>query len=534
MKSKARAKGTVQQVVWDLMRSLNMTTVFGNPGSTELNFLTNWPEDFRYVLGLQEASVLGMADGYAQATGTAAFVNLHSAAGLGNALGNVFTAKRNHTPLVITAGQQARDILPFAPYLSAERAAEFPQPYVKWSIEPARAEDIPLALAQAYEIAMQHPRGPTFVSIPAEDWGTETTFPRHARTVPGMVPNPQAIAELANAMKQSRNLALVVGASVDRDGAFDLAVELAERSGATVWEAPTSSRASFPQDHPRFAGFLSAIPESLSESLKPYDLIVVIGAPVFTFHVPGIVPMFDSGVPIYQITDDPAEAAHASAAISMIGTMKLSIEALLACLPREKKKSPAKPARKSPEAALGATPIPIDFAIQAISHAMSDDSILVEEAPSHRPAIQKNLPIRQANRFYTMSSGGLGYSLPASVGVALATGQRTTCIIGDGSSMYSIQSIWTAVQHRLPVTIIVLNNQGYGAMRAFSKILNSTAIPGIELPGIDFLKIAEGLGCKARRVVAHTDLVSALEEAHHTEGPYLLEVAIDPNTGSVY
>ena len=164
------ATTTVRQAVLDLLRDLGMTTVFGNPGSTELGLLDRWPADFRYVLGLQEASVVGMADGHARATGRAAFVNLHSAAGVGHALGNLFTAWRNQTPLVVTAGQQARSLLPNLPFLGATDAAQFPRPYVKFSIEPARAADVPAAIAQAHRIAMQRPFGPCFVSIPADDW----------------------------------------------------------------------------------------------------------------------------------------------------------------------------------------------------------------------------------------------------------------------------------------------------------------------------------------------------------------------------
>src|SRR6201992_2728828 len=161
---------TVKEATFDLLRAFGIKKVFGNPGSTELPFLADWPDDIDYVLGLQEASVVGMADGYALATRNPAFVNLHPAAGLGNALGNLFTSYRNQTPLVITAGQQARSILPLEPFLYSERASEFPRPYVKYSVEPARAEDVPAAIARAYYTAMQPPCGPTFVSIPIDDW----------------------------------------------------------------------------------------------------------------------------------------------------------------------------------------------------------------------------------------------------------------------------------------------------------------------------------------------------------------------------
>ena len=159
----ASAALTVKDATFGLLRAFGIKRVFGNPGSTELPFLSDWPDDIDYVLGLQESAVVGMADGYAQATRNAGFVNLHSGAGVGNALGNIFTAYRNQTPLVITAGQQARSIMPLQAFLYAERASEFPQPYVKYSVEPARAEDVPAAIARAYYVAMQPPCGPTFV-----------------------------------------------------------------------------------------------------------------------------------------------------------------------------------------------------------------------------------------------------------------------------------------------------------------------------------------------------------------------------------
>src|SRR3954469_22000513 len=201
---KATSKSvTVKQATLDLLRSFGIKTVFGNPGSTELPFLSDWPDDIDYVLALQEASAVGMADGYAQATRNAGFVNLHSAAGVGNALGNIYTAHRNQTPLVITAGQQARSILPLQAFLYAERASEFPRPYVKYSIEPARAEDVPAAIARAYYTAMQQPCWPTFVSIPIDDWNYPT-HPVSARTVTRELgPDASAIRQLAAALSES-------------------------------------------------------------------------------------------------------------------------------------------------------------------------------------------------------------------------------------------------------------------------------------------------------------------------------------------
>src|SRR5215470_11521783 len=256
---------TVKQATFDFLRAVGIKKVFGNPGSTELPFLSDWPDDIDYVLGLQEASVVGMADGYAQATRNAGFVNLHSAAGLGNALGNIFTSYRNQTPLVITAGQQARAILPLEPFLYSERASEFPRPYVKYSVEPARAEDVPAAIARAYYTAMQPPCGPTFVSIPIDDWAhpAQAVPARHVSREIG--PDPTAMKALADALSASKQPALVVGPGVDRAAAVDLMVRVAEKSKAAVWVSPFSARCSFPERHPQFAGFLHASPGQLSD-----------------------------------------------------------------------------------------------------------------------------------------------------------------------------------------------------------------------------------------------------------------------------
>src|ERR1700742_4944006 len=229
---------TVREATFDLFREQGMTSVFANPGSTELPLFREFPPDFRYVLGLQEAVVVGMADGYAQATRNASFVNLHSAAGVGNAMGNIFTAFRNRTPIVITAGQQARSILPFDPFLASTQATELPKPYVKWSIEPARAEDVPLAIARAYHVAMQEPRGPVLVSIPVDDWD-RAAEPVPARVVSTEIrPEPVVLEQIGAALDACERPAFVVGGAVDRAGGWDAVVSLAERHNARVFVAP--------------------------------------------------------------------------------------------------------------------------------------------------------------------------------------------------------------------------------------------------------------------------------------------------------
>jgi benzoylformate decarboxylase len=524
---------TVKQATLDLLRSFGIRRVFGNPGSTELPFLSDWPDDIDYVLALQEASAVGMADGYAQATRNAGFVNLHSAAGVGNALGNIYTAHRNQTPLVITAGQQARSILPLQAFLYAERASEFPRPYVKYSVEPARAEDVPAAIARAYYTAMQPPCGPTFVSIPIDDW-THATTPIEARKVSRELgPEPEAMRSLVAALAASKQPALVVGPGVDRAGAVELMVRVAEKARASVWVSPFSARCSFPERHPQFAGFLHASPGQLSDALRAHDLVVVVGAPVFTFHVEGHASIFDGGTTIFQITDDPDAAAVTPVGSTIVATMKPALSALLDLLPETKRAAPK--GRTLPPAPQAADPLPVEFLLHSLSEAMPEGSSLVEEVPSHRPAMQKFMPMRGQDSFYTMSSGGLGYSLPASVGMALGKPkQRTVCLIGDGSAMYSIQALWTAAQRKLPLTVVVINNSGYGAMRSFSQVMQVRNVPGLELPGIDFVKLAEGMGCDAVRVTKAAELGAALTRAMSSKGASLVEVVVDSAVPLLY
>lgn len=524
---------TVKDATFNLLRAFGVKKVFGNPGSTELPFLSDWPDDIDYVLGLHEASVVGMADGYAQATRNAGFVNLHSAAGVGNALGNIFNAYRNQTPIVISAGQQARSIMPLLPFLFAERATEFPQPYVKYSIEPARPEDVPAAIARAYYVAMQPPCGPTFVSVPVDDW-TRPTQPVEARQVSRELgPDQAAMKALVSALTDSKRPALVVGPSVDRAEAVDLMVRVAEKARAAVWVSPFSARCSFPERHPQFAGFLHASPGQVSDALRDHDLVVVIGAPIFTFHVEGHAAIFDGATTIFQITDDPTAAAVTPSGTSIVATMKPALTMLLELLPETNRVIPA--GRALLPAPTAADPIPTEFLLDALFHAMPKDAVLVEEAPSHRPAMQKFMPMRGQDSFYTMASGGLGFSLPAAVGISLGRPEvRTVCLIGDGSAMYSIQALWTAAQRKLPLTVVVINNSGYGAMRSFSQVMQVRNVPGLELPDIDFVKIAEGMGCHAVRVSKASELGAALKRGLAHEGASLIEVMVDSAVPLLY
>jgi benzoylformate decarboxylase len=516
---------TVREATLQVMRELGMTTVFGNPGSTELPMFRDFPDDFRYVLGLQESIVLGMADGFAQATRTAAIVNLHSAAGVGHALGNLFTAFKNQTPLVVTAGQQARSILPFEPFLFAERPTEFPRPYVKWAVEPARAQDVPAAIARAWHIAMQPPCGPTFVSIPIDDWDQtcEPHFP--ARVSQRVLGDPDMLREVSHALAAARKPVIVVGAQIALDDAWDEVIALAERHQAGVWVAPMNARNSFPENHPLFQGFLNAFREQIVTSLGDSDLVLMLGGPAFTYHAEGFGPHFPDGARLYQLTNDPNMASWLPSGTGIVTDLKAGIASLLNGAPPAER---TKPAPKPVPARLPAGVLTDAFLMQRIAAMMPENGVIVEEAASSRGAMHDYLPIAARDGFYTCASGGLGHGLPAAIGVALARPDaRVIAVLGDGAAMYAIQGLFSAAELALDMAFIIVNNRRYEALHVFGRHFGLQKLEGTRLDGIDFLSLARGQGLSAVRVTSADALDSALADAVTSKGPVLVEVVVE-------
>jgi benzoylformate decarboxylase len=516
--------GSVREAVFGLLRELGLTTIFGNPGSTELPMYRDFPADFRYVLALQESVAVAMADGFAQARRGAALVNLHSAIGVGHAMGSLFTAYRNQAPLLVTAGQQARSLLPLEPFLYAERAAELPRPYVKWSCEPARAADVPAALARAFHVALQSPCGPTFVSIPVDDWERPAAAPAPHEVSRRIGADPQLLASAAARLAAAQHPVLIVGPGVARAAAWTEVIALAERHRTPVWVSPMSSRNSFPETHALFAGFLPAERGQLLARLTGCDLALVLGAPVFTYHVEGEGALVPAETALVQLTDDPAEAARAPLGLSIVTDLKLGIGALLEA---------SAPARPAPVLAPRAAPVDAvrltdRYLMQRLAALRPADSIIVEEAPSSRGPMHDHLPIVEPDTFYTCASGGLGYSLPAAVGVALARpDSRVIALLGDGSAMYSIQGLWSAAELKVNVTFVILNNGSYRALEQFAPHFGLSAVPGTRLAHLDFCALARAQGMQAAPVLRCADLDAALRTALSAAGPYLLEVRLE-------
>lgn len=511
----------VRDAAFAVFAHFGIDRLFGNPGSTELPMLRALPDGFDYVLGLNEAAVVGMADGFARASGGPALVNLHSAAGTGNALGNLYTAYRNNTPLVVTAGQQARSLLPMDPFLGATRAAEFPQPYVKWSCEPARAEDVPAALVRAFHIALTPPMGPVFVSVPVDDWDRECAMPALPQLSLRTMPDPAGLARLAAMLDASRSPALVLGTGVADSGGWDAAVTLAEASGAAVWIAPFAARECFPEDHPQFAGFLPAFREEIVRLLSPHDALLVVGAPVFTYHAEGSGPHWPEGAALGALSVDPQHLSFLPGGLGVLGDVASGLASLARAVHR---RSPPPPFTRKPAPLAAMDAVHVCARIAALRPA---GSILVEEAPTARTPMHDHLPIVTRGGFYTCASGGLGYGLPASIGVALASERRVIALLGDGSAMYTIPALWSAVEQAVDVSFVILNNRRYAALDHFAKVFNMNALPGTEIGGIDFVKLAESLGVTARRAATVTELDAALQWSFASAGPTLVELLID-------
>ncbi|MBV9335578.1 MAG: benzoylformate decarboxylase [Solirubrobacterales bacterium] len=522
-----RASTAVRSATIELLRHRGMTTIFGNPGSTELGLLVDLPDDFRYVMALHESVVVAMADGYAQATGRPAFVNLHSACGVGNAMGAVVNAHHNRAPLVITGGNQDRRHLALEPFLFA-RGAELMLPYVKRAEQPARAEDVPAALDRAWALAQTRPYGPVFVSVPADDWDAPAagTSPL---AVGGEVrgsaePDPDTADELARRLADGP-VALVVGAGADRDGAWDELTELAERLEAVVWAAPQSGRLGFPEDHPLYRGHLAPSYATAAAQLQGVAVALVAGAPVFAF-----LPYEPSDQPLptlLHITDDPDEAARAPSGLSVIGDVRALAAALLERLPPSPNGA-SRGRRAAPEPPPGSTPISPAFLMATLAGVLPDDAVLVEESPSNRNDLRRHVWIRRPQSFFACASGGLGFAMPAAVGIKLGHPERSViCLVGDGSALYAPQALWSAVQLRTPVTFIVVNNARYAILESVAAFGGLEGMPSLELPGVDFVAMAATYGCPAARVRDPERLGQAIEGAIEAGGPGLLEVAVD-------
>lgn len=534
---------TIRQVTFELLRQLNITTVFGNPGSTEETFLKNFPADFRYIQTLHESSAVAAADGYAQSTRNVALVNVHTSAGLSNAMSNILTASMNRTPLIITAGNQTRDMLLMEPWLTNIEPETLPKPWVKWSYQPVRAEDVPAAFMRAYAMALQPPAGPVFLSIPLDDWDQPAgVAPAVVRSVTQRIgPDPVRIKEFAQALSAAKNPVLIYGSAIARGEGWDAGIRLAEKLNIPVYAAPASERPPFPESHPLYAGGLPFAIKPLSDKLAGHDVAIVIGAPVFRYYPYVAGEYIPQGLRLLHVTDDPSEAGRAPVGDSLLCDAVLAVEQLTGLVAARPARAAAISKQPHGMAAHPAAPEPAAGSVlsaaqlfRAVRRVVPENAILVEESPSNLGELHTAWPVDKPDSFYTFASGSLGWNLPASAGIAL--GERDSgrnrpvvAIIGDGSMQYSVQGLWTAAQHQLPVLFIIPENRQYGILKSFAILEETPGVPGLDIPGLDIVALATGYGCTAVRAATEGEVTTACKAALERKGPTVLVVPIQPS-----
>lgn len=519
---------TIRELVLGQLRRWRMTTIFATPGSTELSFLRDLPEDFRHVLGLQEAAVVGMADAHAQVTGTPTLVDLHTAAGLGNAMGAIVNAACNKSPLVITVGGEkterpdtgdmGRSPIPLETLLADVNATALARPAVKWTCAPPRAEDVPAALARARLIADTPPRGPVLVSLPADGFGVEVDE-RRAQAVRTVAErnvavttagDPQALAALAERLLQAEDPALVCGSEVDADGIWEDAVALAERLNALVWSAPAENRVTFPQDHRLYQGALPPAVDPLAKALDGHDLVVVLGAPAFRYTDHGSGGYLPDGTALVQLTSDPGEAARALFGDAILADVGYALQTLLDLIedPRQSDPREEPPARRPLEpGGEPGSPLHPTAVFTALGRAAPPNARWVHESPSNAQFFARHVKLNRSGSYFAAVGGVPGFGLPACVGAQLADPTRPVIgLIGDGSVQYGLSALWTAAAHRVPVSIVVVCERA-------------------ERP--DVSAIAGGYGVRAERADDAVHLASLLEGAtSRNDGPTLIEVPV--------
>jgi benzoylformate decarboxylase len=466
-----------------------------------------------------------MADGYAQASGRPVLVNLHAAAGSGNAMGALTNAVSSRTPLVIVAGQQVRPAIGPEAFLTNVDAPALMRPLVGWAAEPACAQDVPRALAQAvFEAKLQ--RRPAYLSVPYDDWVAEADVSSlgvlDRQVERAATPSMEQGRRLAGQVAAARRPALVLGGDIDAAGLMDDAVRLAERWGSPVWAAPSLFRLPFPNRHPLFRGVLPAGIEPISRALQGHDLGLVLGAPVFRYHeyLPG--RYLPEGTRLIQVTDDASAAARAPMGKALVAHPGAVIKLLI-----EAPGAPTRPIseyRPAPDApTCDSSRLHPEEVFAALRDEQASDAAYVVESTSTNAAWWRQMDLRRTGSYYFPAAGGLGFGLPAAVGVAMAQpGRPVVGVIGDGSANYGITALWTAAQHQVPLTILLLRNGAYGALRWFADLLDVPNVPGLDIPGLDFTRVAEGYGVPSRQAENADELRALLAE--HPTGPRLIQV----------
>jgi benzoylformate decarboxylase len=538
----------------ELLIQEGVTHLFGNPGTTELPLMEVVPQypQLKYVLGLQESIVLGMADGFARATGKLTACNLHCAPGLGHAMGALYTAKFNNSPIIVTAGQYEQGYGLTEPLLY-EPLVRIAEPLVKWAVEVERAIDLPRIMHRAAKIALTPPMGPVFISLPGSildetvdmDLGQPTQV--HSRTRP----NDEWLKNLAARLRTADRPVIIAGQELARYDCFAQAAALAEMLGAPVYLESVPYNTRFPADHPANMGDITRNQHKVRETLSAYDLLICLGADLLRMSPKASVEPLPEGMPVIHITERdwelgknyPTEfAVHANVADTLQALLPI-LQARLSetdHIRASQRLSQAKTNNwlssrerfiQSTETKAQQHPTHPDYAVWQLVQALPDDVIVVDETLTTNPALNKLYLANDPHAFVGLTSGGLGFAMAGAVGVALGQPDRPiVATVGDGSSLYSIQSLWSAAHLKLPITYIIFNNRSYRIIKdrlvSMRKTDQFVAMDMVD-PAIDFVAIAQGFGVAAERIERAADIDAAVRTAVSSRKPALIEIVID-------
>ena len=530
--------------------------LFGNPGSTELPLVDALPrhEGVRFVLGLHEAVVMGMADGYAQVTGGLAAVNVHVQPGLTNAMSGILNAARARVPLLVIVGQQVRSLLPEEPFLGGELVA-LARPLAKGAWEAADADDLAELLPHAVRLALRPPRGPVVLSVPMDvQAGPAPAGPPVRATVPAAPPpDPAALDRAAALLAGARSPAVLAGDGVAHAGAAAGLAAVAERLGAPVWGEPFGALVTLDTDHPLWRGPLPGFAADIAPLLAGHDVVLAVAMPVFRLFGASPGPALPPDAALVHLEVDPHEVGKVHPpAVGLPGDPAAGLAGLLSRLGPPTDASEARRAAAASEAARaraaarerlsapgeGVTPGGLALAVAA---AVGPDDLVVDEALTAGRGLRVALGRRTPGTWLAHRGSALGWGLPAAVGAKLADpGRRVLCVHGDGSVLFGLSALWTAAHERLGLALVIADNGGYEILRAGLEGLTGRPEgdwPGLALdaPALDHVALARGFGASAARLERPGDLPDALRDLWRRagDGPAVLVVPVSGRTPAV-
>jgi benzoylformate decarboxylase len=535
-----------------------VTHLFGNPGTTELPIMEVVPDfpQLRFVLGLHEAVVVAMADGFCRASGRLAAANVHVAPGLGNAMGALYNAKFSGSPIILTAGQQEQGHGLLEPLLY-DPLVPIAQPMVKWAVDVTRAEDLPRILHRAAKVALTPPTGPVFISLPGDvlDQAVELDMGRPVRVDTATRPSDATLARLAEMLLASNHPVIIAGQELATHDAFAEAAQLAELLGAAVYQSSVPYSAQFPTEHPACMGSLTRSQKQVRSLLEPYDLLFCLGADLLRMSVYSPLEPLPGNLPVIHLSERGWELGkNYRTDLAVQANVKQTLAALLPLLRAKRSAGHAAGAKQRLaelksrnwsaqrdkariDAMLAAETAPIDpkYLMLRFTEALPKDAVVVEEGLISTLSLPGFLPLRDPRGFYGLASGGLGFAVPGAIGVSLALpGRPVAVVVGDGSTMYGVQALWTAAHLKLPITYIIANNRSYRIIKERLVAMRGTSkFTGMDLrdPEIDFMHLAQSFGLAARSVTDPQDIGPVLREAFASGQPNLVDIRVADGFG---